>query len=69
MPVIEKANNISWTFVRPAMISKGPATGKIIVDDKKLPGSKVTLGDLSRFIVDQISSDEWVKKAPMIATA
>jgi putative NADH-flavin reductase len=68
MPVIEKADKISWTFVRPAMISKGPVTGKIIVDDKKLPGSKVTLGDLSRFIVDQISSTEWIKKAPMLAS-
>jgi hypothetical protein len=68
MPIVEKADNISWTFVRPAMISKGPVTGKIIANDKKLPGSKVTLGDLSRFIVDQITSVEWVKKAPMIAS-
>ena len=68
MPVIEKAENISWTFVRPAMISKGTGSGKIIANDKKLPGSKVTLADLSRFIVDQITSTEWVKKAPMIAS-
>jgi putative NADH-flavin reductase len=69
MPVIEKADNISWTFVRPAMISNGPVTGKLIANDKKLPGTKVTLGDLSRFIIDQIASTEWVKKAPMIASA
>jgi putative NADH-flavin reductase len=68
MPVIEKADFISWTFVRPAMISKGPVTGKIKTDDKKLPGTKVTLGDLSWFIVDQITSTEWIKKAPMITS-
>lgn len=69
MPVIEKSENISWTFVRPAMITNGRATGKLIVNDKKLPGSKVTLGDLSQFIVDQITSVQWLKKAPMIASA
>jgi putative NADH-flavin reductase len=68
MPIIEKSDEISWTFVRPAMISKTAATGKIIADDKKLPGTKVMLGDLSRFIVDQITSVEWVKKAPMVAS-
>jgi putative NADH-flavin reductase len=69
MPVILKADNILWTFVRPAMISKGPVTGRIITNDKKLPGSKVSLGDLSFFIVDQIRSAEWIKKAPMIASS
>jgi hypothetical protein len=51
------------------MISKGPVTGRIITNDKKLPGSKVSLGDLSFFIVDQIRSAEWIKKAPMIASS
>jgi putative NADH-flavin reductase len=68
MPIVEEAKNISWTFVRPAMISPDLSTGRILVDDKKLPGTKIKLGDLAKFIVEQIESDQWIRRAPMLCS-
>jgi putative NADH-flavin reductase len=69
MPVIEQAQNISWTFVRPAMITPDLTIGSILVNDKKLPGTQVKLGDLAKFIVEQIKSEQWILKAPMLCSA
>jgi putative NADH-flavin reductase len=68
MPVIEQATDISWTFVRAAMISKNPGTGKIIADDKKMPGTKIMLEDLGKFMLEQVNSTQWIKKAPFVAS-
>ncbi len=68
MPIIEKENDISWTFVRAAMISNKTGTGKVLADDKKMPGTTIMLEDLGKFMVEQITSTEWIKKAPLVAS-
>lgn len=68
LPVIIKNKNIKWTFVRAAMISKNAGTGKVLADDKKMPGTKIMLEDLGKFMVDQIKSTEWINKAPLVAS-
>jgi putative NADH-flavin reductase len=68
LPIIINDNNISWTFVRAAMISKKPGTGKVLANDKQMPGTTIMLEDLGKFIVEQITSTEWIKKAPLVAS-
>ena len=68
LPIIINDNNISWTFVRAAMISKKPGTGKVLANDKQMPGTTIMLEDLGKFIVEQITSKEWIKKAPLVAS-
>ena len=68
LPIILSDNDISWTFVRAAMISKKQGTGKILASDKQMPGTTIMLEDLGKFMVEQITSTEWVKKAPMVAS-
>jgi hypothetical protein len=68
LPTIEMEKDISWTFVRAAMISKNRGTGKILANDKKMPGTKIMLEDLGKFIVQQITSTEWIKKAPLVGS-
>lgn len=68
MPVIENAPDISWTFVRAAMISKNRGTGKVLADDKKMPGTKIMLEDLGKFMIEQLTSTDWIKKAPLVAS-
>jgi hypothetical protein len=55
-------------LIRPAFISDKTGSGDIVINDKKLPGLTVTLQDLGKFIVDQVGSSEWIRKAPMIAS-
>jgi putative NADH-flavin reductase len=68
MEIILKEKDIDWTLIRPAFISDKTGNGNILIDDKKLPGLTVTLQDLGKFIVDQVGSSEWIRKAPMIAS-
>lgn len=68
IPIIVNDKNINWTFVRVPVISKNPGTGKVLANDKKLPGTKIMLDDLAKFMVEQITSNDWIKKAPIIAS-
>jgi putative NADH-flavin reductase len=68
MKIILEDRNIAWTFVRPAMVSGKPGTGKVLADDKKLPGTTIMLEDLGKFMVGQIKSSEWIKKAPLVTS-
>jgi putative NADH-flavin reductase len=68
MEIILKEKDIDWTLIRPAFISDKTGSGNILKDDKKLPGLTVNLQDLGKFIVDQVGSSEWIRKAPMITS-
>jgi putative NADH-flavin reductase len=63
-----KKSDIDWTLVRPPRIVKGKSTEKIIVDDKILAGPKVYVDDLADFMLEQIESKEWSKKAPIVSS-
>jgi putative NADH-flavin reductase len=68
MKVILSDVFISWTLVRPAMVSAKPGTGRVLANDKHMEGTTITLEDLGRFMVEQIASTEWIKKAPFVAS-
>jgi len=63
-----KESSLEWTLVRPPQITKGGSTGKIIADEKNLARTKINVEDLSSFILDQINSKNWIKKAPLVAS-
>ncbi len=63
-----KKSDIDWTLVRPPRIVKGKSIEKIIADDKILAGLKVYVDDLADFMLDQIESEEWSKKAPLVSS-
>lgn len=68
LPIIISNDNIDWTFVRAAMISNKPGTGNIAADDIQMQGTTIRLEDLAKFMVDQINSEKWIKKAPFVAS-
>jgi putative NADH-flavin reductase len=63
-----KESNIDWTLVRPPQITKGGSTEKVKADEKNLARTKINVADLSNFIIDQINSKNWIKKAPLVAS-
>lgn len=63
-----KSSDLDWTLVRPPRIANEPALGNISVDEKNLKNLKVSVGDLTDFILQQITSKEWIRKAPLISS-
>ena len=63
-----KQSNLDWTLVRPPQITKGNPTGKVLADESNLARTKIDVADLVDFILEQISSDQWVRKAPLVAS-
>lgn len=63
-----KTSDLDWTLVRPPRISKEVASGNISANEKKLESLKVSVGDLTDFILEQITSKEWIRKAPLVSS-
>lgn len=65
--VLQKSQ-LDWTLIRPPRIGRGKSKDKIIADEKNLASLEIKVEDLAEFILKQIESKEWVKKAPLVAT-
>jgi len=63
-----KHSNLDWTLVRPPRISNGHSIGHLVADEKSLARTQVNVDDLAHFMVAQIRSAQWVKKAPLVAS-
>jgi putative NADH-flavin reductase len=65
---ILRNSQLDWTLVRPPRIRKGKLNGKIVADEKNLNRTEVYVEDLVNFILLQIDSKDWIKKAPLVAS-
>jgi nucleoside-diphosphate-sugar epimerase len=63
-----KASDLDWTLVRPPRIADEKTKGNLSVDEKNLNSLKIGVEDLTDFILKQISSNEWIRKAPLISS-
>lgn len=61
-----KSSDLEWTLIRPPRITNGKATGDISADEKNLFSLKVSVGDLTDFILEQLASKKWIRKAPLV---
>lgn len=62
------ASSLRWTIVRPPRIGSGGASGGVVASDTDLAGVKVDVVDIADFIVRCLDSDEWVRRAPTVAS-
>jgi putative NADH-flavin reductase len=63
-----RASNLDYTLIRPPGIMKNVFKGKgTVADEKNLARTKVNVEDLAGFIVEQINSKEWIRKAPLVS--
>jgi uncharacterized protein YbjT (DUF2867 family) len=62
-------SGLDWTLVRIPNLKDGPANGTIDVGwyGKSKLGTKLSRGNLAKFIVEQVSNREFVRAAPAIA--
>lgn len=62
-----KQSDLEWTLVRPPRIATGPRRGSLVAYEKTIASIQVNVEDLADFMLDQIESREWIRKAPLVA--
>lgn len=60
------SSDADWTLVRVPMIEFISGTGKVKVSLEDCLGDKITAGDIAKFILEQLSDNQFFKKAPFI---
>ncbi len=62
-------SDLDWTLVRIPFLKDGPANGGLAVGSygRTKLGMKLSRGNLAKFLVDQVSNQEFVRVAPGIA--
>ncbi len=63
-----RASSLDWVVVRPAMLTDDPARGSVraVTDLAGVNGGKVARADVARFVVDQLTTDTWLRRTPVI---
>ena len=66
-----KDSGLDWVIVRPTVLKDKPATGRIraTIDLDGFHGGEISRADVATFVVAQTSSDEWLRKTPLITEA
>jgi len=63
-----KSSDLEWTLVRPPRITGGNISARLYANEKYLYSLQISVEDLTDFILDQIKSREWIKKAPLVSS-
>ena len=63
-----RASSLDWSIVRPAMLTNDPPRGRVraSADLAGLNGGKIARADVSQFVVEQLTNDTWLRRAPVI---
>jgi uncharacterized protein YbjT (DUF2867 family) len=63
-----RASLLDWVIVRPAMLTNDPARGSVraTVDLAGVNGGKVARADVTRFVVEQLTTNTWLKRTPVL---
>lgn len=67
MEAAVKASNLDFVLVRPPFLSDDPATGSVHVVTGEDKAHKITRADLAQFMVEQLTSDQYVGQAVTVA--
>ncbi|MBK7896374.1 MAG: SDR family oxidoreductase [Candidatus Promineifilaceae bacterium] len=63
-----RGSNLAWTLARAPRLHDKPGTGQLKVGYAgQGPGTQLARADFARFMLDQLHSEEWVNKAPMLS--
>ena len=64
-----RASALDWTIVRPTVLNDKPALGhiKALTDLSGVHGGTIARSDVADFVVQQLATDTWLRKAPLIS--
>lgn len=60
-----RATDLEWVLVRPPRVVPGERTGDYRAFPDRVPSPKITQGDVADLMLKCVTSDEWVRKAPI----
>lgn len=65
---IIRASGLDWVLVRPSILNDKPASGHVraLTDLSAVHGGNIARADVARFVLDQVSSDTWLRQTPLI---
>jgi uncharacterized protein YbjT (DUF2867 family) len=63
-----RASTLDWVIVRPTVLNDEPARGHIqaLTDLSGVHGGKISRADVADFVVQQLTADTWLRKAPLV---
>jgi putative NADH-flavin reductase len=68
MATVVRQSGLDWTIARAPRLNDNPGGGQLKVGYAgKGPGIQLSRADFARFILDQLESEAWVQKAPMVS--
>lgn len=65
---IVRASPLDWVLVRPGILNDKPATGNVQAhtDLSNVHGGAIARADVAKFVVEQVTSDRWLRQTPLI---
>ena len=63
------SSGLDFVITRPPILTEDPATGSVITITGEHKGHKITRADLAQFLVDQLTSDQYLGQAVLIANS
>ena len=65
---IIRASGLDWVIVRPSMLTDAPARGRVraLTDLAGFHGGEVARSDVAAFVVEQLASDAWLHRTPLV---
>jgi uncharacterized protein YbjT (DUF2867 family) len=66
---IVRASDLDWVLVRPMILNDKPARGSVRAqtDLSNIHGGSIARADVAAFVVQQLTDDAWLCRAPLIA--
>ena len=63
-----RACSLDWVIVRPARLTNDPARESVraFTDLAGLKGGKIARADVARFVVEQLTTDTWLRRTPVL---
>jgi uncharacterized protein YbjT (DUF2867 family) len=63
-----RSSTLDWTLIRPTVLNDNPAHGEIkaLTDLSGFHGGTIARADVADFVVQQLATDAWLRKAPLI---
>ena len=61
-----QASELDYTYIRVPYLVQGPATGSVHTHLKHMPAMQLTVADLAKFLLEQLVSEQFIKRAPFV---
>lgn len=64
---IIRDSELDWTIVRPSILNNKPGGNMVqaLTDLSQFNGGNISREDVARFVLDQVTTDEWLRRSPL----